>query len=107
MLTIDLDTARRFILGKQGLWPGRRWRGRKDSALALYYLWRTGEVMNHHRERFERVYALTEAVAPAQLLVESDEAEADRFLIKKDISFTGLSRMAREQDSFHRGVPFE
>jgi len=233
MLTIDLDTARRFILGKQGLWPGRRWRGlkgtvqamrameylqldplqiiarsqdiklhsrvldytpglwevaayerrqffdwggwlavrpmgelphwrvvmrreresggrleamahehadaivemrailrergtvsnrdfematrtrtdnyrgRKDSALALYYLWRTGEVMTHHRERFERVYALTEAVAPAQLLVESDEAEADRFLIKKDISFTGLSRMAREQDSFHRGVPFE
>src|SRR5574339_1278026 len=27
MLTIDIDTARRFILGKQGLWPGRRWRG--------------------------------------------------------------------------------
>ena len=34
------------------------YRGRKDSALALYYLWRTGEVMTHHRERFERVYAL-------------------------------------------------
>ncbi len=27
MLTIDIDTARRFILGKQGLWPGPRWRG--------------------------------------------------------------------------------
>jgi hypothetical protein len=26
MLTIDINTARRFILGKQGLWPGRRWR---------------------------------------------------------------------------------
>ena len=36
------------------------YRGRKDSALALYYLWRTGEVMTHHREKFERVYALTE-----------------------------------------------
>src|SRR5579871_2376368 len=36
------------------------YRGRKDSALALYYLWITGEVMTHHRERFERVYALTE-----------------------------------------------
>jgi|GEM_PF-4696534 len=24
MLTITSDTARRFILGKQGLWPGRR-----------------------------------------------------------------------------------
>src|SRR3954463_13235937 len=27
MLTINIDIARRFILGKQGLWPGRCWRG--------------------------------------------------------------------------------
>jgi uncharacterized protein YcaQ len=83
------------------------YRGRKDSALALYYLWITGEVMTHHRERFERVYALTEAVAPAHLIRESDEAEADRFLIKKDVSFAGLARLNRAQDSYHRGVPFE
>ena len=82
------------------------YRGRKDSALALYYLWRTGEVMTHHRENFERVYALTEAVAPAHLIRESGEVEADRFLIKKDISFGGLSRVNRTQDAFHRGVPF-
>ena len=82
------------------------YRGRKDSALALYYLWRTGEVMTHHRENFERVYALTEAVAPAHLVRESDEAEADRFLIKKDVSFSGLSQVKRVSDSFHRGVPF-
>jgi uncharacterized protein len=233
MLTIDLDTARRFILGKQGLWPGRRWRGptgtaqamrameylqldplqivarsqdlklhsrvldytpglweqptyakrqffdwggwlavrpmdelphwrvvmrreresagrlraisrehaeaiaemrailrergtvgnrdfamatrtrtdnyrgRKDSALALYYLWRTGEVMTHHRKNFERIYALTEAVAPPELLRESDEAETDRFLVKKDVGFTGLTRLARTQDGFWRSVPFD
>ncbi len=83
------------------------YRGRKDSALALYYLWRTGEVMTHHREKFERVYALTEAVAPAHLIRESDEAEADRFLIKKDVSFLGLSRLYRSQDAFHRGLPFD
>ena len=82
------------------------YRGRKDSALALYYLWRTGEVMTHHRENFERVYALTDAVAPAHLIHESVEAETDRFLIKKDVSFSGLSRMSRAQDSFHRGLPF-
>ncbi len=76
------------------------YRGRKDSALALYYLWRTGEVMTHHRERFERVYALTETVAPAHLMRESDEAEADRFLIKKDVSFSGLSRLSRMAESF-------
>jgi uncharacterized protein YcaQ len=80
------------------------YRGRKDSALALYYLWLTGEVMTHHRERFERVYALTEAVAPAHLIRESDEEEASRFLIKKDVSFSGLSRLNRTSDSFHRGV---
>src|SRR5574341_2131700 len=82
------------------------YRGRKDSALALYYLWRTGEVMTHHRENFERVYALTETVAPAQLMRENDEAETDRFLIKKEVSFSGLSRRSRTSDSFHgRGEP--
>ena len=82
------------------------YRGRKDSALALYYLWLTGEVMTHHRENFERVYALTETVAPAHLIYESDEATADRFLITKEISFSGLARLKRVQDSFFRGVPF-
>ncbi len=82
------------------------YRGRKDSALALYYLWRTGEVMTHHRENFERVYALTEAVAPAHLIRESDEAEADRFLIKKEVSFSGLSRLNRTVVTFFNGVPF-
>lgn len=81
------------------------YRGRKDSALALYYLWYTGEVMTHHRENFERVYALTEAVAPGHLIYESDEAEADRFLIRKEIRFSGLSRLNRTQDSFRRGEP--
>src|SRR6476619_7513449 len=83
------------------------YRGRKDSALALYYLWRIGEVMTHHRERFERVYALTENVAPAHLIRESDEAETNRFLVKKDVSFAGLGRLNRAQDSYHRRVPFD
>lgn len=81
------------------------YRGRKDSALALYYLWITGEVMTHHRERFERVYALTEDVAPAHLICESDEVEADRFLVKKEIAFSGLSRLNRSADSYRRGDP--
>jgi len=82
------------------------YRGRKDSALALYYLWRTGEVMTHHRQNFERVYALTETVAPAHLIRQNSQAEADRFLIKKEISFAGLSRLQRTQDAYHRGLPF-
>ncbi|MBI1279942.1 MAG: hypothetical protein GC179_17580 [Anaerolineaceae bacterium] len=81
------------------------YRGRKDSALALYYLWMTGEVMTHHRDRFERVYALTEKVAPAHLIGESDEVEVDRFLIKKEVGFNVLGRIARTQDSYRRGEP--
>jgi uncharacterized protein len=82
------------------------YRGRKDSSLALYYLWRTGEVMTHHRENFERVYALTEHVAPAHLIAESDEAEVDRFLIMKEISFAGLARIKRTAEGYHgRGEP--
>src|SRR5512141_2349926 len=35
MLTIDIETARRYILGKQGLWPGRRWRGIRGTEQAM------------------------------------------------------------------------
>ena len=35
MLTINLDIARRFILGKQGLWPWRRWRGIQGTEQAM------------------------------------------------------------------------
>jgi len=85
----------------------QNYRGRKDSALALYYLWRTGEVMTHHRERFERVYALTETVAPDSLIYESSEAEADRFLFRKEVGFAGLALLKRVSESYWRGVPFE
>lgn len=81
------------------------YRGRKDSALALYYLWRIGDVMTHHRERFERVYALTENVAPEALIHEKTQEETDRFLVRKEISFDGLTRIQRTGDSFGRGEP--
>lgn len=68
----------------------QNYRGRKDSAVALYYLWRIGEAMVHHRERFERVYTLAENVAPAHLLTFADEAETDDFMIRKDVAFYGL-----------------
>lgn len=81
------------------------YRGRKDTSLALYYLWMIGEVMTHHRERFERVYALTEAVAPAHLITESSEDEAARFVIRKEIGFYGLARISRSAESYRRGEP--
>ena len=35
MITISGQTARRYVLGKQGLWPGRRWKGKKGTAEAI------------------------------------------------------------------------
>jgi uncharacterized protein YcaQ len=69
------------------------YRGRKDSALVLHYLWRVGEVMVTRRERFERVYALTEAVAPAWALAEMDPETADDLLLRKQIAADGLARL--------------
>ncbi|HEX9037515.1 MAG TPA: crosslink repair DNA glycosylase YcaQ family protein [Ktedonobacterales bacterium] len=86
----DMVTNRDFAMATRA--RIQNYRGRKDSALALYYLWRVGEIMTHHRERFERVYALTETVAPAHLLRECDEDETDRFLVRKEVGFYGLSR---------------
>src|SRR5215510_5009743 len=34
-IMISNQTARRFVLGKQGLWPGRRWKGKKGTAEAI------------------------------------------------------------------------
>jgi uncharacterized protein YcaQ len=69
------------------------YRGRKDSALALHYLWRIGEAMVTRRDRFERVYALTEAVAPASALRDVDEAEAQDVLFRKAVAAAGLTRL--------------
>jgi len=62
--------------------------------------------MTHHRENFERVYAPSEAVAPPGLLKESGEPEADRFLIKKEVSFQGLARLVASGGAADRGDPF-
>ena len=35
-LRIDRTAQRRFVLGQQGLWPGRRWRGKTGLAQALH-----------------------------------------------------------------------
>lgn len=70
------------------------YRGSKDSSVALYYLWRTGEAMTHHRDGFERVYAPSESVAPAHLLEPVSEADADRFHARKLIAYQGIARVA-------------
>jgi uncharacterized protein YcaQ len=80
------------------------YRGRKDSALALHYLWRVGEAMVTRRERFERVYALTEAVAPASALRPVEDAEAEDRLLLKSVAADGLTRLNGINGLFKRKV---
>lgn len=81
------------------------YRGRKDSALVLHYLWRIGEAMVTRRERFERVYAPTEAVAPAGLIRESPDAEAEDFLLMKMVAAEGLTQLRGINAALLRTVP--
>ena len=66
--------------------------GRKDSALGLYYLWLTGEVMVHHRDNFQRVYDLRERIVPPEWDHAATEAEAEAYFSIKAVNFAGLSR---------------
>jgi uncharacterized protein len=79
------------------------YRGRKDSAVALYYLWRVGEAMVHHRERFERVYAPTEAIVPAHLLEPASDAETDDFMRRKHVAFEGISPLTGSYTIYSKG----
>ena len=73
--------------------PERSYWGRKSSAIALNWLWRAGEAMVTRRERYERVYAPTEAVAPATLLQAAPDTEADDFLLMKAVAAAGLTKL--------------
>ena len=66
------------------------YRGRKDSSVALYHLWRTGEVMIHGRNRFERIYDLTERIAPPEFIYEAPPHDTERFMMLKNVAFAGI-----------------
>lgn len=69
------------------------YRGSKETSLALYYLWRIGEAMTHHRVGFERVYASAASIVPSlDLLVPSDPHEAELFIARKEIAHLGIGR---------------
>jgi uncharacterized protein len=80
------------------------YRGRKDSALALHFLWRIGDVMIHHRDGFERVYALTKSIAPPELVYESDPEVADDYLMRKLVGADGLAPMRTVGNFMRRKV---
>jgi uncharacterized protein YcaQ len=72
------------------------YRARKTTALALYRLWMRGEVVTSGRERFERVYDLSERFVPVEFRFVSPEREADLFMLRKIVAFNGLTRFTQQ-----------
>lgn len=97
-LRTDGPKGNRDFIGNQKFKDN--YRGKKDTSVALYTLWITGEVMTHHREGFTRVYDLTERVAPAEFQYAAPEREAEDFFAHKTVSFRGVLREKRWRVSF-------
>jgi uncharacterized protein YcaQ len=66
------------------------YRSSRDSGVALYYLWLTGELMTYRREGLERSYDFLENVAPPERQVAATEPEAVKFFTRKAISQHGM-----------------
>jgi hypothetical protein len=71
------------------------YRGRKDTALALYALWLSGEIMIHHRKGFDRYYDLRERIVPPAHSRIASEEEAHLHFSRKAVGFMGLLREKR------------
>jgi len=74
---------------KIGAW---NYRGRKDTSLALYDMWLSGELMMHHRNGFDRVYDFRENIAPKEFDYVVTEEAAIEFFTRKAVAFAGLKR---------------
>lgn len=93
---VRADLRQRGPLGNRdfnGRSPVNDYRGRKDSALALFYLWLTGELMIHHRIGFERVYDFLENIAPAELNFTASLRQAEKYYAHKVIASYGVIQL--------------
>ncbi len=66
------------------------YRARKDTGLALFAMWLTGELMIHHRRGFERVYDFSSNVVPQEMDKVVNETEAEGYFAQKALAFYGL-----------------
>jgi uncharacterized protein len=66
------------------------YRSSKETGVALYYLWLTGELMIHNRQGKERIYDFLENIAPGHLLWTASEDDAVQFFVRKSVSHWGM-----------------
>jgi uncharacterized protein YcaQ len=91
---VKRELRQRGPLGNRDFEGRRRvehYRASKDSGLALYYLWRNGELMTHSRRgNFERVFGFRDEIAPEEVNRVASIKETERFFARKTLSFYGL-----------------
>ncbi|MBI1856306.1 MAG: YcaQ family DNA glycosylase [Chloroflexi bacterium] len=83
---------------KIGAW---NYRGRKDTSLALYDMWLSGELMMHHRNGFDRVYDFRENIAPKEFDYVATDKEAEEFFARKTVAFMGLKSESKMGGELH------
>ena len=66
------------------------YRAGKDTGVALFYLWLTGELMTYNREGKERVYDFLENVAPPHLHHAATSEESTGHFLRKAIAHNGF-----------------
>ncbi|MGI8826046.1 MAG: winged helix-turn-helix domain-containing protein [Chloroflexota bacterium] len=84
------------------------YRARKDSGLALYNLWLTGDLMTHGRDGFQRIYGLRERIAPVTLQHDAPVEDAENYFARKAFRLLGLHTARAWANTFaflvHRSV---
>lgn len=71
------------------------YRGRKDTAVGLYYLWLTGEVMISNRKGFDRLYDLRERVVPKKYDYSANVKESETHFAIKQINMVNMMKEKR------------
>jgi len=101
--TVRAEIKARGPLGHRDLKSTTRvenYRARKDTGLAMYYLWRVGELMTAGRRGFDRLYDFAEHIAPEKYLKPMSETDAEAFFIRKALHMDGLPRFSEWRRGF-------
>lgn len=80
------------------------YRGRKDSAVALFYSWLLGDVMITGRKGFDRIYDLRERVIPKEFDYATSMEEAEDFFATKNLTYLGMVRERRFRINWSQAI---
>jgi uncharacterized protein YcaQ len=94
--SVRTEVAARGPVGNKDFAGSQRiaghYRGNRDTSLALYHLWLTGELLLSHRKNNQRMYDLAEKFIPPEYRWEATDEQAEAYFARKEVSFAGLTR---------------